>query len=118
MFVEAVEELAGRHSANVTVDGCGSPLFAVSPHSLAAGPGPPPPRAPPAPPPPPGAARAGNPPEHRVAGALSVRTETASGTGRDAGGLMRAAPRLSATDGFEDVQVTTAPHCPTAGPPP
>ncbi|MFE3067329.1 asparaginase [Streptomyces roseus] len=41
MFVEAVEELAGRHSANVTVDGCGSPLFAVSPHSLAARPPPP-----------------------------------------------------------------------------
>ncbi|WP_438319792.1 asparaginase (plasmid) [Streptomyces sp. HUAS TT3] len=96
MIAEAVEELTGQHVANVTVDGCGSPLFAVSLHGLA--------RA---------AARiatAGpDTAEHRVADALRVHPEMASGTGRDTAELMRAVPGLLAKDGFEGVQVAALP---------
>ncbi|MFJ9646476.1 asparaginase [Streptomyces sp. NPDC004244] len=96
MIAETVEELTGQHVANVTVDGCGSPLFAVSLHGLA--------RA---------AARiatAGpDTAEHRVAGALRLHPEMASGTGRDTAELMRAVPGLLAKDGFEGVQVAALP---------
>lgn len=96
MIAEVVEELTGQHIANVTVDGCGSPLFAVSVHGLA--------RA---------AARiataAPDTAEHLVAGALRVHPEMASGTGRDTAGLMRAVPGLLAKDGFEGVQVAALP---------
>lgn len=91
-IAEVVEELTGQHIANVTVDGCGAPLFAVSLHGLAraaariatAGPD-----------------TAGR----RVADALRVHPEMASGTGRDTARLMRAVPGLLAKDGFEGVQV-------------
>ncbi|MFF4580149.1 asparaginase [Streptomyces sp. NPDC001373] len=92
MIAGVVEELTGQHIANVTVDGCGSPLFAVSLHGLA--------RA---------CARiataAPGTAEHRVANALRVHPEMASGTGRDTAELMRAVPGLLAKDGFEGVQV-------------
>ncbi|MFF4364706.1 asparaginase [Streptomyces sp. NPDC001594] len=95
-IAEVVEELTGQRVANVTVDGCGSPLFAVSLHGLA--------RA---------AARiataAPDTAEHRVAGALRVHPEMASGTGRDTAELMRAVPGLLAKDGFEGVQVAALP---------
>ncbi|MFB8393138.1 asparaginase [Streptomyces yangpuensis] len=95
-IAEVVEELTGRRIANVTVDGCGSPLFAVSLHGLA--------RA---------AARiasaAPDTAEHRVAHALRRHPEMASGTGRDTAALMRAVPGLLAKDGFEGVQVAALP---------
>ncbi|THA56863.1 asparaginase [Streptomyces sp. A1136] len=95
-IAEVVEELTGQHIANVTVDGCGAPLFAVSLHGLA--------RA---------AARiAGAAPgtaERRVADALRGHPEMASGTGRDAAELMRAVPGLLVKDGFEGVQVAALP---------
>ncbi|GHB83932.1 asparaginase [Streptomyces cirratus] len=95
-IAEVVEELTGQHVANVTVDGCGSPLFAVSLHGLA--------RA---------AARIStavpDTAEHRVARALRAHPEMASGTGREAAGLMRVVPGLLAKDGFEGVQVAALP---------
>ncbi|MFE2167456.1 asparaginase [Streptomyces sp. NPDC059447] len=95
-IAEVVEELTGRHIANVTVDGCGSPLFAVSLHGLA--------RA---------AARiataAPDTAEHRVANSLRHHPEMASGTGRDTSALMRAVPGLLAKDGFEGVQLAALP---------
>ncbi|MFJ8159959.1 asparaginase [Streptomyces sp. NPDC096136] len=96
MIAEVVEELTGQHIAHVTVDGCGSPLFAVSLHGLA--------RA--------GARIATAAPdtaEHRVANALRHHPEMASGTGRDTAELMRAVPGLLAKDGFEGVQVAALP---------
>ncbi|MFI8499986.1 asparaginase [Streptomyces sp. NPDC085524] len=93
---ETVEELTGQRIANVTVDGCGSPLFSVSLHGLA--------RA---------AARiataAPDTAERRVADALRAHPEMASGTGRDTAELMRAVPGLLAKDGFEGVQVAALP---------
>ncbi|MBP0451577.1 asparaginase [Kitasatospora sp. RG8] len=93
---EVVEELTGQRTANVTVDGCGSPLFSVSLHGLA--------RA---------AARvataAPGTAERRVADALREHPEMASGTGRDVAELMRAVPGLLAKDGFEGVQIAALP---------
>ncbi|GHF72049.1 asparaginase [Kitasatospora xanthocidica] len=95
-IAEAVEELTGQHTANVTVDGCGSPLFSVSLHGLA--------RA---------AARiatgAPGTAERRVADALRGHPEMASGAGRDVAELMRAVPGLIAKDGFEGVQIAALP---------
>ncbi|MFD0267852.1 asparaginase [Streptomyces sp. NPDC127106] len=95
-IAEAVEELTGQRTANVTVDGCGAPLFSVSLHGLA--------RA---------AARiataAPGTAEHRVADALRSHPEMASGAGRDVADLMRAVPGLLAKDGFEGVQVAALP---------
>ncbi|MEU3776600.1 asparaginase [Streptomyces sp. NPDC032472] len=95
-IAEVVEELTGRRIANVTVDGCGSPLFSVSLHGLA--------RA---------AARiaaaAPGTAERRVADALRGHPEMASGTGRDVAELMRAVPGLLAKDGFEGVQIAALP---------
>ncbi|MFF2079776.1 asparaginase [Kitasatospora sp. NPDC058162] len=91
-----VAELTGQRIARVSVDGCGTPLFAVSLHGLA--------RA---------AARiaTGGPgtPEFRVADALRAHPEMASGAGRDTAALMRAVPGLLAKDGFEGVQVAALP---------
>lgn len=96
MIAEVVEDLTGRRIANVTVDGCGTPLFAVSLHGLA--------RA---------AARiataAPGTPEFRVADALRRHPEMASGAGRDVAELMRAVPGLIAKDGFEGVQIAALP---------
>ncbi|GAA0683549.1 asparaginase [Kitasatospora atroaurantiaca] len=95
-IAKAVEELTGQRIAQVTVDGCGAPLFAVSLHGLA--------RA---------AARiaTGLPgtAERRVADALRDHPEMASGAGRDVAALMRAVPGLIAKDGFEGVQVAALP---------
>jgi L-asparaginase II len=95
-IAEIVEDLTGQRVAQVTVDGCGAPLFSVSLHGLA--------RA---------AARvttavAGTP-EARVADAMRTYAETASGAGRDVAALMRAVPGLLAKDGFEGVQVAALP---------
>ncbi|MGW0080935.1 asparaginase [Streptomyces sp. NPDC003393] len=91
-----VEDLTGQRIAQVTVDGCGAPLFAVSLHGLAralarvttAAPG---------------------TPEARVADAMREHAEMASGSGRDVAALMRAVPGLLAKDGFEGVQVAALP---------
>ncbi|MFD9125543.1 asparaginase [Kitasatospora sp. NPDC059571] len=95
-IAEVVEELTGQRIAHVTVDGCGTPLFAVSLHGLA--------RA---------AARIASAspgtPEFRVADALRGHPEMASGSGRDVAALMRAVPGLLAKDGFEGVQVAALP---------
>ncbi|MFH7594150.1 asparaginase [Streptomyces racemochromogenes] len=95
-IAEVVEELTGQHVADVTVDGCGAPLFSVSLHGLA--------RA---------AARiataAPDTAEHRVANALRLHPEMASGTGRDTAALMRAVPGLLVKDGFEGVQLAALP---------
>ncbi|NJP48581.1 asparaginase [Streptomyces sp. SBST2-5] len=96
MIAETVEDLTGQRIAQVTVDGCGAPLFSVSPHGLA--------RA---------VARiataAPGTPEGRVADAMRQHPEMASGSGRDVAALMRAVPGLLAKDGFEGVQVAALP---------
>ncbi|WP_210578745.1 asparaginase [Streptomyces sp. GESEQ-4] len=96
VIAEIVEDLTGQRIAQVTVDGCGAPLFSVSLHGLA--------RA---------TARittavAGTP-EARVADAMREHAEMASGSGRDVAALMRAVPGLLAKDGFEGVQVAALP---------
>ncbi|OXY92511.1 asparaginase [Streptomyces diastatochromogenes] len=95
-IAEIVEDLTGQRVAQVTVDGCGAPLFSVSLHGLA--------RA---------VARittaAPGTPEARVADAMRSHAEMASGRGRDVAALMRAVPGLLAKDGFEGVQVAALP---------
>ncbi|MFH8769859.1 asparaginase [Streptomyces sp. NPDC085866] len=95
-IAEIVEDLTGQQVAQVTVDGCGAPLFSISLHGLA--------RA---------VARittaAPGTPEARVADAMREHAEMASGSGRDVSALMRAVPGLLAKDGFEGVQVAALP---------
>ncbi|WP_097257646.1 asparaginase [Streptomyces sp. Ag109_G2-15] len=95
-IAEIVEDLTGQRVAQVTVDGCGAPLFSVSLHGLA--------RA---------VARittaAPGTPEARVADAMRSHAEMASGAGRDVAALMGAVPGLLAKDGFEGVQVAALP---------
>ncbi|MEV7320745.1 asparaginase [Streptomyces sp. NPDC093970] len=95
-IAEIVEDLTGQRIARTTVDGCGAPLFSVSLHGLAralsrivtAAPG---------------------TPEARVADAMRLHAEMASGAGRDVAALMAAVPGLLAKDGFEGVQVAALP---------
>lgn len=95
-IAEIVEDLTGQRIAQVTVDGCGAPLFSISLHGLA--------RA---------AARitaaAPDTPEALVADAMREYAEMASGSGRDVAALMRAVPGLLSKDGFEGVQVAALP---------
>lgn len=95
-IAEIVEDLTGQAVAEVTVDGCGAPLFSISLHGLA--------RA---------AARLTTSqtgtPERLVADAMREHAETASGSGRDVAALMRAVPGLLTKDGFEGVQVAALP---------
>ncbi|WP_406111681.1 asparaginase [Streptomyces sp. NBC_01003] len=95
-IAEIVEGLTGQRIAQVSVDGCGAPLFSVSLHGLA--------RA---------AARivtaAPGTPEAMVADAMREHPEMASGSGRDVAALMRAVPGLLTKDGFEGVQVAALP---------
>ncbi|MFI9161432.1 asparaginase [Kitasatospora aureofaciens] len=93
---EVVQEFTGQRAAHVSVDGCGTPLFAVSLHGLARAAA----RIATAPPGTPG---------YRVADALRGHPEMASGTGRDTAALMRAVPGLLAKDGFEGVQIAALP---------
>jgi L-asparaginase II len=95
-IAEIVEDLTGQAVAQVTVDGCGAPLFAVSLHGLARAAV----RVVTAPP---------GTPEARVADAMREHAEMASGSGRDAAALMRAVPGLLTKDGFEGVQVAALP---------
>ncbi|MYT34078.1 MULTISPECIES: asparaginase [unclassified Streptomyces] len=92
----AVEELTGQGIAQVTVDGCGAPLFAVSLLGLT--------RA---------AARlataAPDTDEGRVAHAMRSHPEMVSGRDRDVARLVRTLPGLLAKDGFEGVQIAALP---------
>ncbi|MBQ1088879.1 asparaginase [Streptomyces sp. B93] len=93
---ETVEDLTGQRIAQVTVDGCGAPLFAVSLTGLARAAA----RITTAPP---------GTPEARVADAMREHAEMASGSGRDVADLMHAVPGLLAKDGYEGVQVAALP---------
>lgn len=96
LIAETVEDLTGQRVAQVTVDGCGAPLFAVSPRGLARAFA----RI---------AAAPADTPEGRVAAAMREHPEMVAGTGRDVARLMRAVPGLVAKDGFEGVQVAALP---------
>jgi L-asparaginase II len=91
-----VEDLTGQPVAKVAVDGCGAPLFAMSPRALATAVG----RI--------SAATAGTP-ESLVAHAIRAHPEMVGGTRRDVTKLMNAVPGLIAKDGFEGVQVAGLP---------
>ena len=96
VIAETVEDLTGQRVAQVTVDGCGAPLFSVSPLGLA--------RAAAA-----IASAAPDTPEGRVADAMRTYPEMASGDDRDVALLMRKVPGLLAKDGFEGVQMVGLP---------
>jgi L-asparaginase II len=91
-----VEDLTGQHVARVAVDGCGAPLFAVSPRGLATALG----RI---------ARAAAGSSEGLVASAIRAHPEMVGGTRRDVSKLMNAVPGLIAKDGFEAVQVAALP---------
>lgn len=87
---DAVSELAGEPVAATTVDGCGAPMFALSPRALAAAFS----RV---------ATADGSSPEGRVAAAMRSRPDLIAGTRRDATELMRLVPGLVAKDGAAGV---------------
>jgi L-asparaginase II len=91
-----VEDLTGERIAHTAVDGCGSPLFAVSLAALTRAVG----RI---------AAAAPDSAEGRVARAMTAHPEMVAGNRRDVTALMRAVPGLLAKDGFEAVQVAALP---------
>ncbi|WP_338146029.1 asparaginase [Streptomyces scabichelini] len=95
-IAEIVEDLTGQAVAQVSVDGCGAPLFSVSLHGLARTAA----RITTAPP---------DTPEALVADAMREHAEMASGSGRDVAALMRAVPGLLTKDGFEGVHVAALP---------
>jgi len=87
-----VAELTGEELTDISTDGCGTEVFALSLTGMArafsrlttATPG---------------------TPEHRVAGAMRAHPELVAGEGRDVTALMRAVPGLLAKDGFEGIQL-------------
>jgi L-asparaginase II len=90
-----VEELTGAPVAATVVDGCGAPLFAVSPTGLAV------------------ALRAiatapTGTAEHRVAQAMRDHPDMVAGAGRSDTILMRSVPGLITKDGAEGVAVAAA----------
>jgi L-asparaginase II len=91
-----VEDLTGEQIAYTAVDGCGSPLFAVSLAALTRAVG----RI---------AAAAADTAEGCVARAMRAYPEMVAGSRRDVTALMRAVPGLIAKDGFEAVQVAALP---------
>ncbi len=92
-----IEELAGEPTSDVTVDGCGAPLFALTALGLA--------RA---------FLRLVSAPdgsaEQRVAVAMCRHPELVGGNGRDVTQLMTAVPGLVAKDGAEGVYAAAAPE--------
>ncbi|MGC0420243.1 asparaginase [Embleya sp. AB8] len=92
----AVEDVAGEPVAAVGVDGCGAPLFALSPAGLARSYG----RF---------AGAADGTLERRIADAMRTHPEWVAGTGRDVTNLMRAIPGLLAKDGAEAVYAVGLP---------
>ncbi|WP_190813196.1 asparaginase [Saccharopolyspora pogona] len=91
-----VEDLTGQRIANVAIDGCGAPLFAVSLRGLATAAG----RI--------ASAPTGSP-EGVVAQAIRAHPEMVAGSRRDTTALMSAVPGLIAKDGFEAVQIAALP---------
>ncbi|MFD4675004.1 asparaginase [Lentzea sp. NPDC058450] len=91
-----ISEVAGEAVAQVGVDGCGAPIFAISLTGLARAFG----RL--------AAARPGTL-EHRVAAAMNAYPEWVGGTGRDVTELMSALPGVIAKDGAEGVYAVGLP---------
>ncbi|WP_086662261.1 asparaginase [Lentzea kentuckyensis] len=91
-----IEDVAGEPVAQVGVDGCGAPIFAISLTGLARAFG----RL--------AAAPAGTL-EHRVAAAMNAYPEWVGGTGRDVTVLMAALPGVIAKDGAEGVYAVGLP---------
>ncbi|WP_330277933.1 asparaginase [Lentzea sp. NBC_00516] len=93
---QTIEDVAGEPVAQVGVDGCGAPIFAISLTGLARAFG----RL---------AAAAPGTLEHRVATAMSTFPQWVGGTGRDVTVLMDALPGVIAKDGAEGVYAVGLP---------
>jgi L-asparaginase II len=93
---ETIEDVTGEPVAQVGVDGCGAPIFAISLTGLARAFG----RL---------AAAAEGTLEHRVAAAMNAYPEWVGGTGRDVTVLMDALPGVIAKDGAEGVYAVGLP---------
>ncbi|MFJ5984122.1 asparaginase [Lentzea sp. NPDC092896] len=91
-----IEDVAGEPVAQVGVDGCGAPIFAISLTGLARAFG----RL---------AAAAPGTLEHRVATAMNTYPQWVGGTGRDVTVLMGALPGVIAKDGAEGVYAVGLP---------
>ncbi|MEV6241989.1 asparaginase [Lentzea sp. NPDC051838] len=93
---ETIEDVAGEPVAQVGVDGCGAPIFAISLTGLARAFG-----------------RLASAPEgtleHRVAAAMNAFPQWVGGTGRDVTVLMDALPGVIAKDGAEGVYAVGLP---------
>ena len=93
---ETIEDVAGEPVAQVGVDGCGAPIFAISLTGLARAFG-----------------RLASAPEgtleHRVAAAMNAYPQWVGGTGRDVTVLMDALPGVIAKDGAEGVYAVGLP---------
>ncbi|MDX3662394.1 asparaginase [Streptomyces sp. ID05-26A] len=93
---ETIEDVAGEPVAQVGVDGCGAPIFAISLTGLARAFG--------------RLASAGEGTlEHRVATAMNTYPQWVGGTGRDVTVLMDALPGVIAKDGAEGVYAVGLP---------
>ncbi|MEU3649054.1 asparaginase [Lentzea sp. NPDC034063] len=93
---QTIEDVAGEPVAQVGVDGCGAPIFAISLTGLARAFG----RL---------AAAAPGTLEHRVATAMNTYPQWVGGTGRDVTVLMGALPGVIAKDGAEGVYAVGLP---------
>lgn len=93
---QTIEDVAGEPVAQVGVDGCGAPIFAISLTGLARAFG----RL---------AAAAPGTLEHRVATAMNTFPQWVGGTGRDVTVLMDALPGVIAKDGAEGVYAVGLP---------
>ncbi|WP_329793648.1 asparaginase [Lentzea sp. DG1S-22] len=91
-----IEDVAGEPVAQVGVDGCGAPIFAISLTGLARAFG----RL---------ASATPGTLEHRVAAAMNAHPEWVGGTGRDVTALMGALPGVIAKDGAEGVYAVGLP---------
>lgn len=94
-ILSAIDDLTGEPAGQVTVDGCGAPLFAFSLSGLARAFG--------------RIAAAADGPEARVADAIRARPEWTSGTRRDELELHRAIPGLVCKAGAEAVHAAGLP---------
>lgn len=97
LVAATIAELTGEAAAAVSVDGCGTPVFANSLHALARS-----------------YARLSSAspesPEGRVVSAMCQYPEMVAGEGRDVARLMRAAPGVVAKEGAEAVQLIGLPE--------
>jgi L-asparaginase II len=88
-IVQAIDDLAHEQAANLAIDGCGAPLYAISLYALARAFG--------------RTAGASDGAEHRVATAIRSHPEYVSGSRRDELELHRAIPGLMGKAGAESV---------------